>query len=254
VIANRANDARIAAALSDVEALANAQERFQIDVGYFVRMHALDDLPITGDGIANTDLDVNDPNVIDSIFDNRDASQDFTYQNPQVLFINPTTQDYVSAAQQNTILGVDETSFRGNGPYINWQRMRDINENDWPDDPWGNDYMLFTRAGVIIPTNKPRLDNGVQQDRTGSDDDVGGFWDDRSFQFEEEGPEAHDPNNDGINQAIGIFDRPVILSLGPDGLPGNGDDPDTRYGEGDDIYRAFGGARSGFNRLGGTGL
>ena len=42
-----------------------------------------------------------------------------------------------------------ERKFGWLGPYVNWKR--DINHNDWPDDPWGNDYIFFTRQGGMFP-------------------------------------------------------------------------------------------------------
>lgn len=240
VIANRADDARLTAAQSDVENLANAEERFQIDTGYFVRLYALNDLVLPGDDIANTDpLD-----TIQSIFDNG-VGTDTRYQFAGRIFINPATGDYLTDGQQLTILG-NETTFLGNGPYINWQAMRDTNNNDWPDDPWGQDYLVFTREGVIVPPS-------INEDNTiGGRDDFNGN-DDLSYQFFPQGPERHDPNGDNINEARLVFDRPTILSVGPNGLPGTGLQG-TRYGEGDDVYRHFGGGVSRGGRIGAGGL
>lgn len=43
VISNRAADARLAAAKSDLEAIANAQSQVALDTGYLTRLHVLDD-------------------------------------------------------------------------------------------------------------------------------------------------------------------------------------------------------------------
>ncbi len=109
-----------------------------------------------------------------------------------------------------------ETDFGWVGPYITWKK--DANNNDWPDDAWGHDYIFFTRVGALFA---PGL----------------GFDDDKFHRDTSELPGG------GTDDLFALFDRPTILSVGPDGQPGDGTDTDTTndiYGLGDDIFRSFG--------------
>ncbi|MCL5270367.1 MAG: prepilin-type N-terminal cleavage/methylation domain-containing protein [bacterium] len=244
----RSKEAKISAAEADLQALTDAEERAAIQTNYMFRVYALNDTR-GGDGTTPAAL-VNDNNgtirdEIDGIRDNSITGNNM-YQNPMWLFINPSTQDF--APDQTTIFdrltagtnvdkagGEGEKLFNWNGPYVNWKR--DNNRNDWPDDPWGNDYLLFTRRGVIYPPNR------VYQN---------GSWNvdtDISYEFQMTGPQVTVATTGGGTTtksfpAQGIFDRPTFLSLGPNGLPGNGtDDADDGYGRGDDLIRSFGGGQ-----------
>ena len=127
-----------------------------------------------------------------------------------MIFISPETEDFATGfATLFQRFIADETGFGWNGPYVNWKR--DVNRNDWPDDPWGNDYILITRLGALFPPNPLDNSSSVNDD-----------------QFEDQGPD---------NGEV-LFDRPTILSLGPNGLAGDGA-TGARYGTGDDIFRSF---------------
>lgn len=225
VISNRANEARVTAANRDIEHLKDALERVQIDTGYFVRMYALNDTGGDGDGIAATDpLD-----RLESLSDNTITSNNI-YDSPSSIFISGTTQDFVSASNQPRILALVETNYTWLGPYIaEWRR--DVNNNDWPDDPWGNDYLFFTVKGVLYPPIQPGASGELDQDFSDA--------------FQIEGPNPDDIST--INADALVFDRFVVLSTGPDGLPGDGTNtlPSNnglgQYGMGDDLYRSFGG-------------
>jgi prepilin-type N-terminal cleavage/methylation domain-containing protein len=225
-IARRSEAAKIAATESDLLNLANALERVSIDIGPIVRIYALDDVR-RGNGVANTSLG----DAIDGLSDNN-LTPGNLYTNPDQLFIGISTQNFLPSAAQTTLfnrLVNDETSFsRWNGPYINW--TRDANRNDWPDDAWGHDYLLFSREGILYPPDPAAVDAVLREDH--------------SFAFEPLGP----PPSTGGTGVTGIrFDRFVVLSLGPNGLPGDGSGAATapedpgHYGQGDDIFRAFGG-------------
>lgn len=205
---SRSEQAKIAAARQDLVHLGDAQERVAIDTGFLVRINVLDDVGRPGDGIVATDpLD-----TVESILDN-DITGDNPYINPTRIFISPASENY---SGNNTNLFnriVAESGYSWNGPYLQWPR--DVNGNDWPDDPWGNDYLFFTRAGVIYPA--------LTVDSTGTDGD-GSF----AFQTTFRGFSAM------------VFDRPTFLSLGPDGLPGDGSGG-SQFGWGDDIYHQIGG-------------
>lgn len=224
VLADRSRQARIRACEADLQNIADALERAAIDTGYFYRIYALDDIGTGGDGIAATDSD----DVYETISDNEITTNNW-YENGEEIFILVATSDY--AANQTALfrrLTDNETSFGWSGPYINW--IRDANNNDWPDDPWGNDYLFFTRAGALYP---PQLD----PDGTGNNPP---FTTDFSDGFTETFPA--DLFTNVTIDAIDQFDRPTVLSLGPDGLPGDGGITTIEFGGGDDIFRSFGGA------------
>jgi hypothetical protein len=148
------------------------------------------------------------------------------HTSPERIFIRTETEDFDANFQQRFAdLIRNETAFGWRGPYIaDWKS--DVNFNDWPDDPWGNDYLLFTRVGGLYPNHGLA---GVPQ--SGVPDS----------QFVVTGPNGVDAR---------IFDRPTILSMGPDGLPGDGSaspNGDGVYGMGDDIFIMFGGGGSGLS-------
>lgn len=227
-LSNRAQEARIAAARQDVEHLAEAMERAAIDTGYLYRMYVLNDVP-GGDGVSNVDED----DIIQGIRDN-DVTSDNPYESPSEIFISPYTQDF--APDQDDLFNRltqgnnAETDFGWHGPYVNWRR--DTNDNDWPDDPWGNDYLFFSSAGILYPP-VPGATGELSQDHSDT--------------FQDTGPDF--TTDQGANQSYNalIFDRFAILSMGPNGLPGDGSGSGgsaDRYGGGDDIIRFFGGTAS----------
>jgi type II secretory pathway pseudopilin PulG len=244
-LSNRADEARRTAALQDLERLADAQERVAVDTGYFFRIYALNDTRGGDNLYANAQLGGF------QVLGNRQGIQDNDlvtnniYERPTDLFILPSTQNYPASQiaiwnrldTRNGSAPNNETDFNWNGPYLNW--YRDTNRNDWPDDPWGNDYLFFTINGLIFPPDPTSEIPGRDQETS----TVG------SFQFSLLGPgyELTGPGG-GLTQfpATSLFDRPTFLTLGPNGVPGNGSDdpsdPNYGYGRGDDLVRSFGGA------------
>jgi prepilin-type N-terminal cleavage/methylation domain-containing protein len=226
-IARRSEDAKIASAQSDLQHLADALERVSIDIGPIVRIYALDDVLRSEDGLASTEPG----DIIDALNDNEIDNPPNLYEQGELMFISNATQDFLQAQAQLTLfrkLVVDETSFsRWRGPYINWKR--DANGNDWPDDPWGSDYLFFSRRGILYPPDPNATEQTLREDHTAV--------------FETVGPS---PGQGAPGRPAQIFDRFVVLSLGPNGLPGDGSEPTSEedpgnYGRGDDIYHAFGG-------------
>lgn len=226
---NRSREAKIHACEQELQHLADAEERAAIDTGYLYRVFVLNDTdkPVTNDqtyknhsilNLTNTMVATTNPNM------------KVSYSNLTTLFISTKAiapkngQDYYESGMQTTILSrltSDITRFNWNGPYVNWSA--DANKNDWPDDPWGNDYLFFTRQGVIYPPDPNSTDNNT----------------DKSFQFQTTGPPINGAT--GPAPAIDIFDRPTFLSLGPNGVPGPDAAGNPVYGQGDDIVRSFGG-------------
>ena len=203
VYVNRANEARLTAAHSDLDALKKAEEHAAIDTTYFYRLYVLDDTR-GGDDVAPDSTN----DVTDGIRDERlrsDAS------NQDLVFVS--SKDGNILASGATIfdrMTRNETEFNWNGPYVNYQRKYRAGEGagrtpvGLPLDPWGNPYVFLTKAGLIK---------------------------------EPEGIIAETITVGGNTHDAKVFDRPTVLSTGPDGVPGSG--AGTTYGQGDDLYRQF---------------
>ncbi|MCX8036036.1 MAG: prepilin-type N-terminal cleavage/methylation domain-containing protein [Candidatus Sumerlaeia bacterium] len=205
VLLRKAEDARIAAAESDLEHLQAALERAYINTGHIFRFYVLDDLE-GGDG-RYTPGDLSD---LDGV---RDEASNPTVIDPTRMFIDYKTglfdANYITLYNR---LSRNETDFGWGGPYINFSRMKDVDLNDIPEDPWGEEYLLFTPEGVVNQVN------GTIE-----------TW----YTFV-----ARDT---GANITIyrPFFDRFTILSKGPNGAPGDGTAFNARFGQGDDLFRQF---------------
>lgn len=232
VLTSRARRARVRATEQELAQLADAQERVAMDTGFFVRLYVLDDV-IGGDGISNSDPE----NIVDGTRDNDVSDTLNPHSQPQLIFIDvdaPVNQAELAAGGNELydIFITNETDFGWHGPYLNWKV--DNNNNDWPDDPYGSDYIFFTERGILSPKYFDAA-QGLS------------FTLPRDFNdaaFEKEGPQFSLTNSE--RAPADVFDRPTILSLGPNGLPGDGsadfdDNGPGNYGKGDDIFRHFGG-------------
>lgn len=203
VLANRANEARLAATRTDLDALQTAQQHAAIDTGYFYRLYVLDDVR-DGDGVA--------PHLANDIVDGvQDEQFRGDVSNPTSLFIDTNSGqmlDAATAANKYRTMVDNETNFNWNGPYINVAKKSktgiDAPPAGMPVDPYGQPYMLFTKEGLV---QEPQ---GV----------ITTQW-------------------NGYNAKV--FDRPTVLSLGPDGVPGSGPagGADAVFGRGDDLFRQF---------------
>lgn len=203
VLVRRADDARIASAESDLEHLQAAEERACLNTRYMYRFYVLDDT-IGGDGrYAPTD-----PSDVDGI---RDEEYNFTVVAPLRMFIDYKAGLFmVNYGNLYSRMSRNETEFGWSGPYINYQRMH-MDDRDMPLDPWGNPYLLFTLAGVVDQfqgTIETVYNFTVAA--TGAQGTTYGPW----------------------------FDRFTVLSMGPNGTPGDGS-PMARFGTADDLYRQF---------------
>ncbi len=106
-----------------------------------------------------------------------------------------------------TLATTNETAFNWNGPYINWNRdLVDSsgapNKDDIPDDPWGHNYLMFTKQGLVLE------------------------------------PDGYIHTGAYMGSETDIFDRMTLLSLGPNGVPGDGT-TGARFGTDDDLIRQF---------------
>lgn len=220
VLSNRSADAKITAAKAELKNIADAEERVAIHTGYFVRLYALDDL-IGGDavgfGVTGDRLD-----------GVRDEKLNAIVTTGEQMFIDPASGIQLLPANQNvayTRLTSNETSFGWQGPYYTIHRDEaaapDPTDSTLgrqvghlagiPTDPWGNDYILLTKRGAL---NEPAgtIDATLALSGGGT-----------------------------VNAEV--FDRPTVLSLGPNGVPGDADTTSQNFnklGKGDDLYYSFG--------------
>lgn len=205
VLLNRAEQARRAAAESDLEHLQAAEERAAIDTGFVYRFYVLDDV-FGGDGLG-----IQDPNdYIDGV---RDENVNGMVLAPIRMFIDYKTGDfrYSDFATLYSRLQRNETAFGWNGPYINAHHLRDMDKNDLPEDPWGEEYLLFTPLGVV-------------NQYTGQVETVFYYF-------------ASDTLTT-VPIVVPFFDRFTVLSMGENNGPGNGTST-AEFGTDDDLYRQF---------------
>ncbi|MCC6546322.1 prepilin-type N-terminal cleavage/methylation domain-containing protein [Candidatus Sumerlaeota bacterium] len=241
VIASRTAAARVARAQSDITNLGEAEERVGVDTGFYVRLFALNDV-LNGDGESfNRGRSFDPIDRADGLTDYKIAQTYIVFPDTNSLFIDPNTGLYATTTRQNVIdrLSRNETNYDGTvawfGPYINWQKDSNIdnvetttspNPDGVPDDPWGNNYVIMTRRGIVLEPQGDLIETNVQPNVDG------GF-------------------SSGGSYPAQVFDRSVILTLGPNGLPGAGnavlntnqrpgDVLGDDFGDGDDLYHVFG--------------
>lgn len=223
VLSNRASDARVAAAQADLEALANAQSQVAIDTGYIVRLHVLDDSGAVTDNRGSDDpLD-----VVDTIRDEHLNNGN----NPSFIFLDAKTGiPLLNNPQLYLRVTNDPETFGWRGPYLSFQRKYHplrapiLATAPWsygsPLDPWGNPYFLFV--------------GGQSQNATATA--IGGWIDEMNIN--PGGPPSPLFSWGGYSSDATLFDRSTLVSLGPNGAPGDGT-PGAPIGTGDDLTRAF---------------
>jgi type II secretory pathway pseudopilin PulG len=207
-VTRRARDARIAAAKADAKALADAQMACGLIHGFFVPLQLLDDVPRNND-IESDDIGNHGTTV-------------------QIININRPVLDQVGD-QQN----VDSSGLEDNweGPFYQAQRVfvddpddpfaLDSLRFDFPLDPWGRPYFLYSPLGVVGST-------------AGSTAAGGTFVTDTIIRAN---PASW--GNGNLTNDNDRFDRWAIVSFGPDGEAGDVDGSPTDLG--DDIVYFFGG-------------
>jgi len=200
VLIKKVEGAKVTSAKRDLEEIANAEDRVAIDTGYYVRLFALDA------GTTGTSVDFGDLPGFSSM---------------DTIFINPDPRDQTLTTAQGLLdklaYVTPESPYKWDGPYYNIHRDETLEQNDSvstpkhlhgiPNDPWGNDYLLFTREGLVKEPDGEMVT--IATDFSGS-------------------------------PATQVFDRPTVLSLGPNGVPGPDAGGQPAFGKGDDIARAFG--------------
>lgn len=207
-VTRRARDARIATAEADARALAEAQMTCGLIHGFFVPLQLLDDIP------RNNDLESDD-------IGNADGTVEIVSVNREVLDQLGNQEDVISA-------GLDDV---WEGPFYQAQRFyvddpddpfaENSLEHDFPLDPWGRPYILYSPIGVVGST----AGSAAQAGTFITDTIIGATpssWSDGQLTT----------NNDR-------FDRWAIVSFGPDGQAGSVDDGVDE--DGDDVIYYFGG-------------
>ncbi|MCX7019506.1 MAG: prepilin-type N-terminal cleavage/methylation domain-containing protein [bacterium] len=208
VYVSRAAEARQTYVQADLDSLKSAEEHAAIDTGYIYRLYILQDTQ-GGDNIGP-----NSPN--DQVIGIVDESLRSDVPNPKIIFIDTKYGTILINGSSIFDRMVDnQKGFNWNGPYVNLNRKVGtkfpvVNQPvGLPLDPWGNPYMLFTIEGLV------KEPDGV----------IATSW----------------TAADGQSYNTKVFDRPTVLSLGPNGLPGDGTGggASARLGLGDDSYRQF---------------
>jgi len=231
-LATRAEQARIRVAESDLEEIRKAEEHAGIDTGYYYRLYVLDDNPGVDPYNIGTGTTDGNGNIIDVYDVLRDEKLNLIAQNPIRMFIcidpyNTTLYgnlySVTTASQIYNRMIQNETAFGWNGRYITWHKDNfgftseagKIIPDDIPDDPWGHDYLFFTSAGLVLEPDG----NVVPSCNIDANGKI--TW--------------PGPYN------CMVFDRFVVLSLGPNGLPGDGSvtGPDALFSHGDDIIQKW---------------
>jgi len=225
IIGNRANQARVSSAKADLDRIGAAMERQAIDTGYYVRLWALDD-------IAGSVVSIPATNPSGTVFNSVRQWDDpaFYFESVDTNFFiyseGDVVGDFVPSNVNSNLLDQiqrSETDFNWNGPYISFNSDENsypswgatLAKDGLPDDPWGNNYLLFTREGLVL---EPDGDIVTTAD----------------FPIVANNPTATPAV---IGADCNVFDRTLVLSLGPDGVPGDGG---TQLGEGDDLIRFIG--------------
>lgn len=207
-VTRRARDAREAAAEADARALAEAQMTCGLIHGFFVPLQLLDDVP------RNNDTESDD-------IGNADAGV-------QVISVNRTVLDQLGNQEDVISSNLDDT---WEGPFYQAQRVyvddpedpftENSLEHDFPLDPWGRPYILYSPIGVVGST-------------AGSAAQAGTFITDTII-----GATPSSWSNGQLTTNNDRFDRWAIVSFGPDGQAGSIDDGVDE--DGDDIIYYFGG-------------
>lgn len=235
VFTKRMSEARLSVAAAECKMLANAEETVAIEFGFYVPLQVLNDQPIIRNGSDFTNV-----------------GNQIHLEPNTVYLINANTPIQDQAGNQAAFGGVDNN---GNvsvgtdgrvarliknwrGPYASFQRFyvpstytgpadRNYVQStdarlDYPLDPWGVPYFLYSPYG-------PVGGYGFASPATPSDNDF-------NQQF----------GNGRINTNISYEnDRFAVVSWGPNGLP-DYTQPDSRK---DDVYYYFGGINRPVNNV-----
>lgn len=192
---SRIQQAKIATAQAEAQALAEAQQMCGMTHGYYVPLQLLDDIANGTAATAPDDLD-NET------------------QNPQVTDLGRTTASNIASPTRLDSLDPKLVDMINNwrGPFSQPQRVflrdNDLSDNitvrrDHPLDPWRHPYILYG-PGFIVGTGAASVGSNTTTppDFTDMDDDL---FSDGQYSLFNSTPDD-------------IFDRWAIVSLGPNGV------------------------------------
>jgi prepilin-type N-terminal cleavage/methylation domain-containing protein len=206
-VTRRARDARVAAALADAKAIAEAQMTCGLIHGFFVPLQLLDNLPR-----------------------NNDPESDHIGNESTVFVVNVNQPVLQQLGNQLTVESSDlEDNWQG--PFYQAQRVYVDDPNnpfqvqtlrhDFPLDPWGRPYFLYSPLGVVGTTAGSVAAAGTLVTET----------------IIRANPASW--GNGQLTNQNDRFDRWAIVSFGPDGVAGDVNGSPTDLG--DDIIYFFGG-------------
>jgi len=219
VAVNRSRQARVVAAQADIRELVDGLEACAAIHGYYVPLQLLDD-----QNIFLTELPAG-VNVVDSIH----------LEIPGLVYLIDPMQplDQQSGAQQrsladNTVPRIADMIRNWSGPFVEFRRFfEDPNRqpdeqryvsNDFPLDPWGQPYRLYTPLGVAGSTEARNENADPTVWATGN----------VFTNLLQAGAQS---------QEFTRFDRFAVVSWGPDQRPDTW--VEIQDATGDDIYRTF---------------
>lgn len=213
-VISRSEQARVATAKAETEALANAEQAVGLIHGFYVPLQLLDNVPngSIATGIQPDDLDNELATIL--LVDISRSLEDQEVDQPEL---------------SDGILGlnrrVEELVENWAGPFVQPQRVFMDDEDlgnpvtvrrDYPLDPWGRPYFLYSPFGVV--------GTGARSVAAGSDPP-----DDNDL------TQANFSDGDLGSPDADSFDRWAVVSFGPDGVSGR-QDADVDDFEDDIIY------------------
>jgi prepilin-type N-terminal cleavage/methylation domain-containing protein len=221
VAVNRSRQARIIAAQKDIRELVDGLEACAAIHGYYVPLHLLDDQNVT---LADLPGGVD---VVDSIQEEPNPSQIYLIDPLQSL--TQQTGGNQRTLAETTVPRIADLVRNWTGPFVEFRHVfEDPNSQpdeqryvsyDFPLDPWGQPYRLYTPLGVAGSSAARNENTDPTAWATGT-------------VFTNELQSGSQP------QEFTRFDRFAVVSWGPDQRPDTQAEIDDKTG--DDIYITFG--------------
>jgi len=229
IFRNRVEDAKIAAAQADLNALMKAEQVVKADIDAYARLEDLDNVELNGytaSPAAGVDKEV----------------PFFKYLKPgDTVSPDPTSRHVMITQAERTQLAGTPENPRWRGPYIAFQNHVTYRDLKAPASTI-NQNILFSVSGDPYAAIQDRTGIAVDSPENRIPVDPWG----NPYLFFPPNGNASDPNNTN-----GAYSSCVIYSMGPDGLPGDGGSNYTRayavqnptatdrLGAGDDLMVEF---------------
>jgi len=227
----RQEDARVRVALGECREIAHAEEQVAIFHGFYVPFHLLDELPARRNTITNEER-----------MGEQGSPTSYHLIDPFIRAVDQGTQPTLN--DSNTLSPyasrVDQLKNNWHGPFMTFQRYYTgrpgIDEQpgdlgyenstyfffDYPLDPWGNPYRLYSPIGIVG----------------------------NSLTFDFIGPDTNNFNNGQLTTLDDRFQRYTVISFGRDGKSDTVA-PANNLTNPNDIFYEFGtdGVESNFGRI-----